>query len=240
MKKIYSIFIVLALVQICYCQELSPFPYLDKIDVSNFEKTELYLNKNDAQIINRKRNELEPSHLFYAEECEGEYMTLVAICKIDNTSNEYAIVFGACPNPEFIIYNAKFPEKKIGTINANKLFITGNSSIYCSGGEGTFNAKRKYVIRKDSLIEIGQPFYYIGLKTKTLRPIKLYQSQDLENEIASLPVNYPVEIIASDKSFNETQGLYLVKTKFGLIGWAKLIAGQGNSIDIEGLLYRGD
>ncbi len=55
-----------------------------------------------------------------------------------------------------------------------------------------------------------------------------------------MPINYSVEIIASNKSFNETNGLYLVKTKFGLIGWAKLTAGQGKSVDVKDLIYRGD
>ncbi|MFI2741474.1 hypothetical protein ACG2LH_01930 [Zhouia sp. PK063] len=120
------------------------------------------------------------------------------------------------------------------------MFITGSGAIYCSGGEGTFDARKKFKIINEKLVEIGQPFYYVGLNTKTLRPIKIYETVDLENELASLPIDYPVEILLSTRAFNSTKGLYLVKTKFGLIGWAELTAGQYTDVDIKDLKYIGD
>ena len=240
MKQTTLILLFLVLNLISYSQETSPFLYLDKIEIQNFKGRELYIQKTNAQIINKKRIELSKENIFYAEECEGEYMTLIAICRIDNSNKSYAIAYSVCPNPEFTIYDSDNPHKIYGNINADKLFITGNGSIYCSGGESTFDAKKKFNIIGDKLIEIQQPFYYIGLKTRTLRPIKLFETIDLENEIANLPMDYPVEIILSNKSFNSTKGLYLVKTKFGLTGWSELKAGQGESVDVEGLIYTGD
>jgi len=240
MKQTLLIILFLVLNIISYSQETSPFPYLDKIEVYNFKGRELYIQKTNAQIINKKRIELSKENIFYAEECEGEYMTLIAICKIDNSNKSFTIAYSVCPNPEFTIYDSENPNKIYGNINADKLFISGNGSIYCSGGESTFDAKKKFKIIGDKLTEIKQPYYYIGLKTKTLKTIKLFETINLENEIANLPIDYPVEILLSNKSFNSTKGLYLVKTKFGLTGWAELIAGQGKSIDIEGLIYNGD
>ncbi|PCH70836.1 MAG: hypothetical protein COC06_03235 [Bacteroidales bacterium] len=239
-RKIIFGILLIGLNSLTYSQETSPFPYLDKIEIKHFENRELHLVSAKADIVNRKRIELDKNHKFYAEECEGEYETLIAICNIDKTSKRYVISYGACPNPEFIIYDFENPDKIIGSINADKMFITGGGAIYCSGGEGTFDARKKYTIINSELVETSQPFYYVGLKTKTLIPIKLYETINLENEVASLPIDYSVEVLLSTKAFNSTKGLYLVKTKFGLIGWAELIAGQYSSIDIKDLKYIGD
>jgi len=238
-KIIYGI-ILICLSSTAYSQEDIPFPYLDKIEIKEFNNRELHLNRSQADIFNSKRVELEKNHKFYAEECEGEYETLIAICNIDKSYKRYAISYGACPNPEFVIYDSENPEKIIGSINADKMFINGSGAIYCSGGEGTFDARKKYKIINEKLVETKQPFYHIGLKTTTLRPIKLYETVNLKNEVASLPIDYPVEILLSTKAFNDTKGLYLVKTKFGLIGWAELIAGQYTDVDIKDLKYIGD
>ncbi len=238
-KIVYGILLI-GLSLSVFSQEDSPFPYLDKIEIKMFSDCELYLDKSKVEIYNAKRVDLDKSHKFYAEECQGEYETLVAICNIDKSNKRYAISYGACPNPEFIIYDSENPNKIIGSINANKMYITGSGAIYCSGGEGTFDARKKFKIISDKLVETGQPFYYVGLKTKTLRPIKIYETVGLENEVASLPIDYPVEILLSTRAFNSTKGLYLLKTKFGLIGWAELTAGQYTDVDIKDLKYIGD
>ena len=80
----------------------------------------------------------------------------------------------------------------------------------------------------------------MGLSSKTLKPIVLYQTINLKKQLAKLPADYDVEIVLSKESFNATKGMYLVKTKFGLLGWAELEAGQYHDIDIKGLQYNGD
>ncbi len=239
-KKIVFGILFICINSSVYSQDDSPFSYLNKIEIKNFSDCELHLDISKADIFNCKRIELNKSHKFYAEEGEGEYETLISICNIDKTDKRYAITYGACPNPEFIIYDSENPDRIIGTINATKMFVTGSGAIYSSGGEGTFDARKKYKVIEGKLVETEQPFYYVGLKTKTLRPIKLYKTVDLENEVASLPIDYSVEILLSTQAFNSTEGLYLVKTKFGLIGWAELKAGQYTDIDIKDLKYIGD
>lgn len=227
--------------QFVTAQTNEPFSYLDKIKVENYEGRFLHLNSSEAIIINKKRIDLNRDDIFYAEECEGESMTLIAISKIDdNSENKYAIIYSTCPNPEFIVYDSNDADKIIGTINADHLYINGSGNIYSSGGEGTFDARKKYVLNNGKIENIEQPFYYVGLKSKTLNPVTIYQTKSLETKIASLPTNYELEVILSEKAFNQTEALYLVKTAFGLIGWAELKAGQYNSIDVDGLIYIGD
>lgn len=222
-------------------QSGQPFSYLDKIEIKAHEGTSLHLVASQATLINKKRSELKKDDIFYAEECEGEYTTLAAICKIDNKlAQKYAIFYSTCPNPEFVIYNSTDPEKILKTINADQLFINSSGHLYSSGGEGTFDTRKKYTLTNGEIKYVQQPFYYVGLKSKTLNPITIYGSKKLENEVAKLPVNYDIEVILSENVFNETEALYLVKTSFGLLGWARLKAGQYKAIDVKGLIYKGD
>jgi hypothetical protein len=232
--------LILTVTQIVVAQTSEPFSYLDKIEIEMYKGTFLHLNSSEATIVNKKRSNLSKDDIFYAEECEGESMTLVAICKVDNSEQKYAIVYSTCPNPEFIIYDSSNPNKIIGTINSDHLYINGSGSLYSSGGEGTFDTRKKYTLNNDKLEHVQQPFYYVGLKSKTLNPVSIYQSKNLETKIASLPANYEIEVVFSEKAFNETEALYLVKTAFGLTGWAMLKAGQYKAIDVEGLIYKGD
>ena len=239
--KLVLLIVFIINLKISYSQ--NPFSYLQKIEVHDFKGVELYINESEAKIFNKKRKDLDKNNIFFTDQdCESIYMTLIAIVKIDNSTNkEYAITYSVCPEGEFTIYDANDPNIEYGSLLAEKLYITGYKSIYTSGNiNNTFDVKRKFEILDNKLIEIKQPFYSVSMKGKTLNKIKLYQSKKLQYEIASLPKNYPIEIVLAEKSFNSTENIYLVKTKFGLIGWAKLRAGQYKPIDVDELMYNGD
>lgn len=101
-------------------------------------------------------------------------------------------------------------------------------------------ARKKHAQENGKLEQVQQPFYYVGLKSKTLNPVTIYLPKKLEKKIASLSINYDIEVVLSEKSFNSTEALDLVKTGFGLVRWAKLKACQYEPIDVEGLIYNGD
>jgi hypothetical protein len=222
---------------ISLAQSSQPFDYLKKITVQPFDDGSLYYNS--GELVNSKRGDLPSDHPFYAEECEGESSSIVAFVTF-SASQELAICYGFCPGPSFYIYDNKNPDLYLGHINAQTLYIPGNGFIYASGGEGSFDAKRKYQILENEIVEIKQPFYYVGLKSTTLKPITIYQTKELKKKIAGLPVEYPIEVMLAERDFTSTDDLYLVKTSFGLVGWARLKAGQYTEIDVKGLIYRGD
>lgn len=204
MMKLRTTLIGLTLIatQIVAAQTSEPFSYLNKIEIEGYKEKILHLNSNEATIINKKRSDLNKDDIFYAEECEGESMTLAAICRIENNSEQrYAIVYSTCPNPEFIIYNSTNPDEIIGTINSGHLYINGSGNIYSSGGEGTFDVRKKHIVNNSKLEHVQQPFYYVGLKSKTLNSVTIYQSKKLKTKIASLPANYDIEVVLSEKFF---------------------------------------
>jgi hypothetical protein len=105
-----------------------------------------------------------------------------------------------------------------------------------------FNKRRKFKIENDTIIEIKQPYYYVGLKGKILKPLTLYSDKGLLNPVAQLPIDYEIEILLAETGSSdfEIDYYYLVKSNFGLIGWIKI-----SDIDIwnnliNGFYYAGD
>ena len=163
--------------------------------------------------------------------------------KIDFNSNKYYyITFGSIDGSSigFTVFEAEAPFKIIGQIYAASLIIPGNGNFYsvdryCEN----FETKRKYVIKNEKITEEKQPFYSVNIKSYALKQIAIYSEVEMINKIAIIPENDRVEIILCLDS-NSRSDIYLLRTSFGLIGWTKLVVGQFQSVDVEGLYYNGD
>ena len=97
-----------------------------------------------------------------------------------------------------------------------------------------FNMRRKFLLKNNSCIEVKQPFYYVGLKTITLKPIQLYRSKEQKEIIAKLFSNSPIEVLINSGEF------YLLKSSFGLVGWIKIPETLIQTSPIKGLYFAGD
>ncbi|RXQ87280.1 hypothetical protein EO244_16510 [Ancylomarina salipaludis] len=238
MKKILTIVFVFITIIAKGQEEFSAFSYLYELKVAN--SFSIFFDKTNARIINKQRKDIpkgEPFYCEYPEDLDGETIVLVELFFNDNYNTKYTILYseGSSSDPEFSIY---LEESHIGDIKAVDLAITKSGNFYASGHANTnFNERRKYQLKNDELIEIKQPFLYVGLKSKTLEGITLFETKDLKNKVATLPIGYDVEVILADQYIED---LYLIKTKFGLIGWAQIESGQYISKVIEGIRYMGD
>lgn len=221
-------------------QSSSPFPHLQGITNNSNSEVHLYLEKNKAEVINKKLKDLVPNHPFYTTEgCESE-MTLLAITRIDASDKRYAIIYGYCPEPEFHFYKENDLSISYGSISGLNLFLPGNGNLYTTGHvNSNFNLKRKFKFEENNIKEVEQPFYHVGKLTKTLKPLSLYKTKELKDVVAKLPKDYNVEVLLAESS-HEREGFYLIKTDFGLVGWTKVIAGQHQSIDIKGIFWNGN
>ncbi|PWD98648.1 hypothetical protein [Marinilabilia rubra] len=216
-----------------------PFDYLEKTEVD--DGILLKYNPSSTEVFNTKVTELPQSDPFYPQE-EGPGMGNVKLVKtrIKPGGSYYYVMFswGPSADPSFMFYEEGNTDKVAFYLSGKRLFIPGNGNVYVDGHTNNmFDTRRKLKLVNGSLNEIKQPFYYVGLKSKTLKPAKLYQSEKINKVIASLPEDYSVEVLINKP---ETD-LYLVKTDFGMTGWLKLgeNAFYGNEI-IEGLYYAGD
>ena len=211
------------------------FSYLTKIDmgygVSIAYKPEV------SKLINKGIDELDKTDPLYFEE-NHEGASILITTKIAAGGANYHIVYSSGPSadPSFAVYKDGDKEP-IKVFYALEIAIPGNGNIYTAGHTNNmFNNRKKYQLKNNKLVEAEQAFYYVGLKSKTLKPITLYKSERLRTVVASLPADYKVEVLINKPKTD----LYLVRTEFGLTGWVALKNQMYGNISIDKLFYAGD
>lgn len=123
-------------------------------------------------------------------------------------------------------------------IAGDNIIIPGNGYLYISGHTNNlFNEHRKFTIKKNKLIEIEQPFYYVGIDDTLLQELVIYSDTSETSILAHLPKGYRVTVLINIKNTN----WFLIKTKYNLVGWARLSLGYSMYPDfIEEIFYNGD
>lgn len=145
---------------------------------------------------------------------------------------------GPSADPNFQVYRGTNvgEDNYLGSMNGIELSIPGDGFLYVSGHTNTtFNQRRKYQITGHGMEEVVQPFYYVGLQSKTLKPVTLTSEVDGGAEVAALPEGAPVEIL-----LNKDDNRYLVRTQDGLVGWFTEELTTQDPVHFEGLYFRGD
>jgi hypothetical protein len=245
MRNIISIIVVGISCNFVLGQDSSePFSYLTKLEIGPDDDRideSISFDTSITTVANKKLSELDKTDPYYAEECDGDMIKMITT-KINSSSNqEYVFIYNltCCCSWGYTIYKKGETENPVARITASQLYIPGNGNIYSVNRIATdYLVRKKFTLVDGSLKEVKQPLNYVGIKSKTLRPIKLYGEKEMTTVIADLPADYEVEILLSDKEFGDKK-MYLVRTNFGLVGWTTLEAGQYQSIDVEGLFYWG-
>ena len=218
-----------------YAQKMPSYlSYLKKVRVAQYEYQIFGYDPANTKLIN-KPCENEKTHWACAD---GEYGAII----VATTNNDnYAIVFNPGPSedPEFSIYDKS--KNLLESIGANEFYITSGNIIYTAGiSNQMYNKRRKFTFKNGKFIEEKQPFYYVGMKTKTTKNISLYKNKTGNEIIANLTPNYEIEVILADADPNSNDQYYLVKTEFGLVGWLRLAEPYTYDTGIEDLRFNGD
>ncbi|MFN3528324.1 MAG: hypothetical protein ACK417_00200 [Bacteroidia bacterium] len=216
------------------------FDKLSTISVKNHIEATATFDIASSTVYNAAFTEIKSKPKgFVLEDFECEVNSIIiAEVLLDSKSNRRALLtFDVCPEYEFNLYDLE-SKKNLGSFNALNIVIPGNGSMYTSGHLNEFNVRRKFTLEGRSFRENDQPFYYVGLKSVTLREVKLYSDKALTTTLAVLPSGYEIEVLLAEQAFDNK--IYLVRTSYGLIGWAGLKAEQYKSIDVEGLFYNND
>lgn len=219
---------------------------IQKLDYSNCGSLEIGItvryNKSLAVVIGKPITKYADDHPFNEDKVlMTEYIFLKT--KFSPQSEEFIIGFsgGASCDLNFPVYNPETFEL-IDRIWAEELIIPGNGFLYSKGHNNSeFTIRKKYRFEGNEIKEIVPEFYYVGLKTRTLKPLVIYTDEDQTIVLARVPENYEIEVLAAKKSKEEDWSWnYLLKTAFGLVGWTKIEAGKINSLDVEGIYFSGD
>ncbi|MEK7951244.1 hypothetical protein [Luteolibacter soli] len=156
-----------------------------------------------------------------------------------NRENEtrYIIDFDSGPSadPSFVIIDEK-TGVILGSIAGESLTVPGNGFLYASGRANRLHQEQaKYTIRAGKVVEIVQPFSYVGLKSKAKVPLKLLAKKDGGEVIANIPTGESLEVVLRDGEH------LLIKTNFGLLGWWKANTSvMADNAEIEGIYFAGD
>lgn len=200
-----------------------------------------YSPKNFKQNFHRCNEVSKKSKFYCPDEYPEDLYYILGKLKLSNQGDSISLAFspGASGDPEFIFVNSN--EEIIARVEGEELNITSSGNIYTvNNSNNMFLTRCKFQFVNEVLIETKQPYLYIGLKTKTLKSISIFESSDLKTKVASLPADYNIEVILA-KEDEQEHHLYLIKTEFGLLGWIKLNSPfDYDKREIENLYMRGD
>jgi hypothetical protein len=219
------------------------FPNLTRISIDTTFKAFFSYDKNFTRIINKPCYSLGKKDPLFCEDNSLGVWTVVAKFKNENIKDSVNIIYsqGLSDDPEFEVITKT--SKLISRFSCVEFYINGSGTIYTSGHvNNMYNRRRKFQIQNDTILEIKQPYNFVGLKGKTLKAITLYKDKIGNETVAQIPKDYEIEILLADgttKDFDRDYN-FLVKTDFGLVGWLRLTNDDIYGTVLEELYYAGD
>lgn len=143
---------------------------------------------------------------------------------------------GSC-DPAFIVSRVEKcgPRRLDWAITGLDFEAPGDGFFYVRGHTNSwFDMRRKFAVEGGNLREVKQPFYYVGLETKTLRQIPVYGTQGGGEYIGRIEEGAPVTVILSDGA------AFLLKTDHDILAWWRPQITQQRAEEIEGIYFKGD
>ena len=241
MKAILSLLAIACTLSV-WGQDKAFFPALTKTSIDTTYDVIFGYDKKATRLINKPcylLNKKDPLHCD-KDEVLAEWK-LVAKFKSTNFKDSLSIVYseGMSSDPGFEISTKS--SKIIGRFSCTGFYINSSGTIYTSGHvNNMYDRRRKFQIQTDTVLEVKQPFNYVGLKGKALRDFVLYKEKNGDEILAQIPKGYDVEVLLAESGTKDFEIDYnfLVRTDFGLVGWLRL-EGFADRV-IEGLYYAGD
>lgn len=163
----------------------------------------------------------------------------VASVFIDSLKKMFTIQYnsGGSADPTFNIKWMDGKKEKEFSIEGTSLNFLSNGEILVSGHTNNkFSQKRKVVFKNNKLSEVEQPYYYVGIKSKSLIDIDARLSPDEKSATTfHLKKGEEVEVLLSDTS----QLYFLLKNKEGILGWILISENQRPTI-VKEIFFKGD
>ena len=220
------------------------FPQLTKIKIDGGMNLVVFgYTKNEVKLIRKKGIELPKTDPWYCPDPDAPCFEKLAAFKNPLFKDSLYVLFshGPSEDPSFGIGTKE--GKMLGAVNGLELYLTNSSTFYVNGHTNNlFNKKRKFQIKSDTIAEVLQPFYYVGLQSVTLKDIVLYKDKAGTEVVASLPKGYKIEVVLTDygKPDFELEDHFLVRSEYGLVGWVRLNKEESWDKIIKGLFFAGD
>ncbi|NLO70747.1 MAG: hypothetical protein GX102_07405 [Porphyromonadaceae bacterium] len=253
MKKTIIFFILVFSMQFIVAQQKieDAFSYLTWIDPeegSEYSLKSLFgYEPSVFTRIQKRIEDLPKNDVCYAEEND---MDFVLVGRYKNASMKQAvnILFSPGPSTDPTFYITDENNHLVWEFLTENVCINASGVIYTSGNlNKMFDERCKFQLKNTFVEEVKQPYLYVGIKDKLLKPVKLYSQKSGGEVVATLPAGYEIEVLLSEdyqKLGNEFEisRNYQVRTAFGLVGWLRLTDDDTYYMDpvVKGLGYYGD
>ncbi len=158
------------------------------------------------------------------------------IARFSISKIKFKISFDAGPSqdPVYMVNAIVGNKEHSAHIDGDKMFISWSGSIFSDlRSNQHYDKKRKFNVTENGIFEAGQPFYYVGYKCELTSALTITSEMCGDgNVIAQIPKGGNVEVLLHKKpspASNTCTGTkkmpFLVKTSFGLVGWAETKSG---------------
>jgi hypothetical protein len=198
---------------------------------------------NSVKLIMQPCDSLNPQDDWYCPEPVYSRTWRIGEWKGPATQPGFTIYFSPGPSadPEFIFVNKK--GGNIGYIAALKLRIQSDLMIHSSGHSNTmFDKRRMFKIQKDTIQEVRQPFYQVGLTGILLRDIKLFSDENFRQIQQTIHAGEEVEIMFALPAGKDEpyERIYILRTESGMIGYLRIENEDTFGGLMAGFFYAGD
>lgn len=220
----------------------SLFPKLAKIELKN-EGVRVFYPADKAEPVETK-----PAYLKEYDEA-GVYASQPIVLDLGHGLPKLAVACDSGPSADpSCRLLAKFddPGSAIFESAGTDFVFTADAEIYVSGhSDGLYDHRRLFRYDGKRFAEVAQPFRYVGVEGKTTAPLALtaVKGGDTKRAIATLPANASVTVLLNAASGDDENGQnpdYLVRTREGIVGWARIAMKPNGTTIVQGLRYAGD
>jgi len=143
-----------------------------------------------------------------------------------------------------LLADADNPDSTLFESSGIDFVFLANADIYVYGQSDTlYDHRRLFRFDGKRYVEATQAFRYVGIEGVTKSALVLTAAPgESQHVLITLPPRTPLTILLNPASENEDgqNPDYLVKTREGLVGWARIPMQPDGKTSIEGLYFAGD
>lgn len=145
-----------------------------------------------------------------------------------------------------LLTDAEDPSTTIFEAPGKEFAFLANGDVHVSGHtDSTYDRRRLFRHDGRRYVEAEQPFRYVGIEGTTTAPLVLTSARggDPRRPLATLGAGAPVTILlnaAGGEDEERGNPDYLVKTREGLVGWARIPLQPDGRTTVRELSYAGD
>jgi hypothetical protein len=224
------------------------FPDLTRLDLKN-EGVSVWYPKSAAQPMKTP-----PAYLKEVEQA-GVYIAEPLVLELGHGLPPLALACDSGPsNDPSCRLLSKFddpdaPGSVLFESAGNRFVFASNGEIYVFGEtDYLYDHRRLFRFDGKRFAEVPQPFRYVGIEGRTRAPLTLTSERantnaDAKHVIATLPAKTPITILLNAASGDDEYGQntdYVVRTREGVVGWARIPTREDGTTIIDGLRYNGD